>query len=197
MSHALPDNLAGRLDEMDEQFEAIAADLLDPAILADHNQIRTLSIKRAALEGPVLRWREAKRIEQEVVELQDAIDAGEDEELSALAKEELPDLRKRREELLEAVKTELVTAEDKAIGAMILELRAGVGGDEAALWAGDLLEMYQRHASIRKWSFEILDVQSGEMGGVKTAIIELEGEGAWSELGYEGGTHQVKRVPPS
>ena len=97
--------------------------------------------------------------------------------------------------LVEAVKTELVTAEDKAIGAMILEIRAGVGGDEAGIWAGDLLEMYERYAQGRQWRFEVLEAHPGEIAGFKSVIVELEGEGAWSELGYEGGTHQVKRVP--
>lgn len=195
MNHEIPDNLARRLDEMDEQFEAIGAALMDPEVLGDHNRVRSLSIKRAALEGPVLRWREVAGLETEVAELEEAIAAGEDDELVALAKEELPQLRERREALVEAVRTELVTAEDRAVGAMILEIRAGVGGDEAGLWAGDLLEMYRRYAAGREWSFEILDLQPGDHGGVKTVIVELEGEGAWSELGYEGGTHQVKRVP--
>ena len=195
MSEQVPENLARRLDEMDRQFEEIAADLLEPAVLADHRQVRTLSIKRAALEGPVLRWREVRRIEAECHDLEEAIRSGEDPELTALAREELPELRQRRTSLIEAVKTELVTAEDRAVGAMILEIRAGVGGDEAAIWAGDLLEMYQRYAGIRGWSFELLDIQPGEQGGAKTAVAELQGDGAWSELGYEGGTHQVKRVP--
>ncbi|MCH2144521.1 MAG: PCRF domain-containing protein [Phycisphaerales bacterium] len=195
MSDSVPDNLARRLDEMDEQFEAIASQLLDPEVLGDHTRVRALSIKRAALEGPVLRWREVRRIEAESSELEEAIQAGEDEELIGLAREELPALKTRRMSLIEAVKTELVTAEDKAVGAMILEIRAGVGGDEAGIWAGDLLEMYQRYAGSRGWSFEILDLQPGEKGGAKSVIAELEGEGAWSELGYEGGTHQVKRVP--
>ena len=80
MSDSVPDNLARRLDEMDEQFEAIASELLDPEILADHTRVRALSIKRAALEGPVLRWREVRRIEAESNELDEAIQAGEDEE---------------------------------------------------------------------------------------------------------------------
>ena len=195
MSQPIPENLARRLDEMDEQFEVVGAQLMDPEVLSDHNQVRILSIKRAALEGPVLRWREVRRIEAETAELEDAIATGDDQELITLAKEELPELRTSREQLVEAVKTELVTAEDKAVGAMILEIRAGVGGDEAGIWAGDLLEMYERYAGIRSWSFEVLDFQPGDHGGVMSAIAELEGEGAWSELGYEGGTHQVKRVP--
>lgn len=195
MSNPVPDNLARRLDEMDEQFEAIGAQLLEPDVLADHNQVRSLSIKRAALDGPVRRWRQVKAIDREIEELNEAINLNEDPELSAMARDELPALRTQREELIESVKTELVTADDRAVGAMILEIRAGVGGDEAGIWAGDLLEMYQRYAGIRGWRFEILDAQPGDAGGFKTLTAELEGEGAWSELGYEGGTHQVKRVP--
>ena len=195
MTDPIPENLARRLDEMDEQFEVIGTQLLDPDVLANHNQVRKLSIKRAALEGPVDRWRKAKAIDAEITELEEAISANEDPELVMMAKEELPTLRERQAELIESVKTELVTADDRAVGSMILEIRAGVGGDEAGIWAGDLLEMYQRYAGTRGWKFEVLDTQAGDAGGFKTAIAELEGEGAWSELGYEGGTHQVKRVP--
>lgn len=195
MSAPIPDNLARRLDEMDEQFEAIGSQLLDPEVLADHNRVRTLSIKRAALDGPVSRWREVTLISREIGELEEVVAANEDPEFVAMAKEELPGLRSRRDELVESVKTELVTAGDRAVGAMILEIRAGVGGDEAGIWAGDILEMYRRFAANRGWRFEVLDTQAGDAGGFKSAIVEVEGNGAWSELGYEGGTHQVKRVP--
>jgi peptide chain release factor 1 len=89
----------------------------------------------------------------------------------------------------------LVTSDDERIGAVILEIRAGVGGDEAALWAGDLLEMYRRAAARRGWSWDEMDVRPGDAGGVTQAIVEVSGTGVWSALGYEAGTHQVKRVP--
>lgn len=195
MIEQIPDNLATRLEEMDRQMVSIAEGLLDPDVLSDHNTVRELSMKKAALEGPVSRWREIVALEKERVELEDVVKTESDQELLAMAREELLELTERRSELAEALKTELVTSDDKAVGAMILEIRAGVGGDEAALFAGDLLEMYERYAGIRRWRFETLESQPGEMGGIKTVVIELEGRGAWSELGYEGGTHQVKRVP--
>lgn len=194
MNTPLPDNIASRLDDMDQQFEAMGAQLLDTEVLSDHRRVRSLSIKRAALNGPVQRWRAVKRLSSEIAEYEDAETEG-DSELAELARAELPGLRKELAKLAEAVKTELVQSEDRAIGAMIIEIRAGVGGDEAALWAGDLLEMYKRFAAEKKWSFEVLELHGGEMGGVKTVVVELEGEGAWAELGYECGTHQVKRVP--
>ena len=195
MSDAIANNLARRLDEMDAQLQAVGEQLLDPEVLADHHRVRELSVKRSALEGPVGTWREVKRIDAEHAELTAVVSANDDAELSELARSELPELQNERNRLVEALKTELVTAEDKAIGAMILEIRAGVGGDEAGIWAGDLLEMYDRYAQSRQWRFEVLEAHPGEIAGFKSVIIELEGEGAWSELGYEGGTHQVKRVP--
>ena len=195
MSDAIADNLARRLDEMDAQLQAVGEQLLDPEVLADHHRVRELSVKRSALEGPVGTWREVKRIDAEHAELTAVVSANDDAELTELARAELPELQNERNRLVEALKTELVTAEDKAIGAMILEIRAGVGGDEAGIWAGDLLEMYDRYAQSRQWRFEVLEAHPGEIAGFKSVIVELEGEGAWSELGYEGGTHQVKRVP--
>lgn len=195
MIEQIPDNLKTRLEEMDRQMVTIAEALLDPDVLSNHNTVRELSVKRAALEGPVSRWREIVALEAERLELEEVLKSEADQDLLAMAREELPELATRKTGIIEALKTELVTSEDKAVGAMILEIRAGVGGDEAALFAGDLLEMYERYATIRRWRFEVLESQPGEMGGIKTVVVELEGRGAWSELGYEGGTHQVKRVP--
>jgi peptide chain release factor 1 len=93
------------------------------------------------------------------------------------------------------VQRQLVTADDRAVGSIILEVRAGVGGDEAAIWAGDLVSMYQRFAAGKGWTVQQVDHQPGEQGGCKSAIFRVGGEGVFSELGYEGGTHQVKRVP--
>jgi peptide chain release factor 1 len=112
-----------------------------------------------------------------------------------VAREELPSLRSRAAAVIEELQRRLVTSDDERIGAVILEVRAGVGGDEAALWAGDLVEMYRRAASRRGWSWEEMDVRAGDAGGVTQAIVEVSGPGVWSALGYEAGTHQVKRVP--
>jgi peptide chain release factor 1 len=97
--------------------------------------------------------------------------------------------------LLTQLVHDLVTADDRAVARLILEVRAGVGGDEASLWAGDLINMYARYCKARGWHVEEMESKAGDVGGVTHAVLGITGEGAWSALGYEGGTHQVKRVP--
>jgi peptide chain release factor 1 len=195
----MPDDLAAnlirRLNELDAQFAALGEQLVDPEVLADHRQVRVLSIKRAAIEPIVTDYRAYRDLISEMDDLQAVISTGDDAELAAMAKDELPALRDRSAALLESIQRRLVTADDQSIGAIILEIRAGVGGDEAGIWAGDLLNMYQRFAADKGWQIEPLDHAAADMGGCKQAIVSITGEGVWANLGYEGGTHQVKRVP--
>ena len=194
MLQEIPDNLRRTLDGMAREFHAAADAMLDPDVLADHRRVRALTAKRAALEPVATRWDAWCAMEREARELE-SIAAGGDAELAAMAREELPALRSRAAAVIEELQRRLVTSDDERIGAVILEVRAGVGGDEAALWAGDLVEMYRRAASRRGWSWEEMDVRAGDAGGVTQAIVEVAGPGVWSALGYEAGTHQVKRVP--
>jgi peptide chain release factor 1 len=196
MSNGLPDNLTAKLDELDGQYEELSRQLVDPVVITDHNRVRTLSIKRAALEPIVQQYRAFRDIQAQIDELEVLAGDGEgDAELAELARAELPELRRQAAELVDSVQKRLVTADDQAVGAIILEVRAGVGGDEAGIWAGDLLEMYRRFAADRRWKVEEMDLSPSEQGGFKQAIVSIRGDGVWSQLGYEGGTHQVKRVP--
>ena len=192
---SLADNLVRKLRELDEQFTDLEAKLLDPDVLVDHRMVRNLSIRKAALQPIVDRFRNWNHCEAQRTEATQVIDQERDPELIELAREELELAHADAERLAGELRNLLVTAEDRAVSALILELRAGVGGDEAALWAGDLLEAYRRYASDRGWTFNTLDHAPGDVGGCKACIIEIEGEGAWSSLCFEGGTHQVKRVP--
>ena len=192
---SVSDNLIRKLDELSEQYDELGRRLVEPETLADHHRIRDLSVKRAALERVVSAYREYRTTVQQAQELEAIVAEGSDPELAELAREELPELRARSLELIETVQRRLVTAEDRAVGSLMLEIRAGVGGDEAALWAGDLLGMYERFVAEKGWSGELVDSQPGEQGGYKQAILRVGGEGVFAELGYEGGTHQVKRVP--
>ena len=192
---SVSDNLIRKLDELSEQYDELGRRLVEPETLADHHRIRDLSVKRAALERVVSAYREYRTTVQQAQELEAIVAEGSDPELAELAREELPELRARSLELIETVQRRLVTAEDRAVGSLMLEIRAGVGGDEAALWAGDVLSMYERFVAERGWSGELVDSQPGEQGGYKQAILRVGGEGVFAELGYEGGTHQVKRVP--
>lgn len=188
------ENLTRTLDQLVEEDDRLERELSDPAVLADHRQVRARSIRRAAIESLVERYRRWKALGAELDEYGRAAASG-DAELAALAASEAPRLRAERDELLVQVERELVSADDRSIDSVILEVRAGVGGAEAALWAGDLLEMYRRFAQRRGWRFEELDFAPGDAGGVTRSINGVRGEGVWSALGYEGGTHQVKRVP--
>ncbi|MBG80666.1 MAG: peptide chain release factor 1 [Phycisphaerae bacterium] len=189
------ENLLRKLEEIDEQYQVLQAELLDPEILSDHNKVRTLSIRRAAMEPIVNGFRGWTRTRDEINDLKQMLESETDEDLRAMAREELPELEQQASDLLEQMQQKLVMAEDETVGSLILEIRSGVGGDEAALFAGDLLEMYRRFASQRKWNVEDLEFNAGEQGGCRNAVVSISGEGAWTSLGYEGGTHQVKRVP--
>ncbi len=189
------DNLIAKLDDLAAQFADLETQLADPAVNADHQRVRDLSIRRAALEELVVRYRRWQALRAQIEEHEQIIADGEDPELTALAREELPALSEQAETLLEEIASELVIADDRAVGSVILELRAGTGGAEAALWAGDLYEMYQRFAALRRWSFETLQFSEGEQGGIRHAVAAVAGQGVWQGLGYEGGVHCVKRVP--
>jgi len=188
------DNLRRTLDGMAHEFHAAGDAMLNPEVLADHRKLRALTARRAALEQVVREWEAWRAAERESAQLAE-LAAGSDAELAAEARRELPDLRGRADALLESIQRLLVTGDDRRVGAVILEVRAGVGGDEAALWAGDLLQMYRKLAQRRGWSWDEMEVRAGDAGGITQAIVELRGDGVWSALGYEAGTHQVKRVP--
>ena len=191
----LPADLRRKLEELREQHEDLGRRLEDPAVLADHREVARLASKRKALSSVVEGLVAFDAAAGERTEYRAAIEADDDSELIALAREELPALERRLAELAASIQSELVSADDRSVGSVILEIRAGVGGDEAGLWAGDLLEMYRRYAADRGWRFETISVSGGDAGGVKAAVVQVVGDGVWSDLGFEGGTHQVKRVP--
>ncbi len=195
MSTPARDPLRDRLVELSDRLDALDAELADPAVAGDHRAAGRVAAARRAIEPAVRAWRSVVAFESEIRECERALAAGDDPDLAALAREELPGLRERRDEELAAARRSLVRGEDEGIGSLVLEIRAGVGGDEAALWAGDLLRMYEQLAARRGWRLEIVDGSPGEQGGFKAVTATVSGDGAWATLGYEGGTHQVKRVP--
>lgn len=192
---AIDHNLKSKLDELDSQFSELGSQLEDPAVLADHRQVAALSIKRAAIAPVVEGYRRYIALIHEAEELREAID-GSDKELSEMASEELPKVETDALATIEQIKQNLVTSDDLAIGSVMLEIRAGTGGDEAALWARDLLGAYTRYASSKGWSVEELDMTTDpSLGGIKHAVINFKGEGVWQQLHFESGVHSVKRVP--
>jgi peptide chain release factor 1 len=186
------DNLIAALDRMAQELQAIDAKLAEGG--GGRPSLTALARQRGQLE-PICRMYQAYRAAIDEAESLRAMSRDPDAELAAAARSELPQVESKAHGLLEQIKGELVTREDRAIGSVILEVRAGVGGDEAALWAGELLDMYQKHAADRRWAWEVIEHQGSELGGLKSAVVSVAGPGVWQRLGYEGGTHCVKRVP--
>ncbi len=187
--------LLARLAQLAQQQAELEAQLADPAVVSQPQRLRELSIRRAAMADLVERYHQYQSLQQQLAGAREMLATETDAELRAMAQEEADALAKQSEALLEDVGNELVTADDRAIGAVILELRAASGGDEAALFAGDLVQMYERYAARRKWKFDVLDFSPGDQGGVRHVVVSVTGPAVWQGMGYEGGVHCVKRVP--
>lgn len=195
---SIPPAVAAKLDDLTARRAELARRLSDPEVLADHRAVRDLSIQKAALDATVDRYERLKSLAAEAEELREASKPGAaDAELAALAREELPGVQASIERLARETVEALVSGKDAAVGSVMLELRAGVGGDEAALWTAELLAMYEAFAKRRGWRTELLEASEavGVSGGVKAAVLSLQGEGVWTDLEFEAGTHCVKRVP--
>ncbi|MCA9292698.1 MAG: PCRF domain-containing protein [Phycisphaerales bacterium] len=191
----LSDAVIAKLREVAARRDDLAKQLEDPEVFTDHNKTRELSIQKAALDPAADALAEHDALTKEAADLRDVIASG-DADLAEMAQAEMPDVESRASAALDRAVEHLVNAEDRAIGSVMLEIRAGVGGAEAGIWAADILRMYEKYAASKGWSWETLELSPDEStGGVRNVVIGVKGEGVWSELGAEAGTHCVKRVP--
>jgi len=181
-----------RLQQIQARFEEIALLLSQPEVMADQNQFRELSVEYAQVEPLVKAWDAFQGNEQVMADARQMLA---DPDLKELAEEELAHAEQLGEELEQTLKMLLLPRDPDDDNNIFLEIRAGTGGDEAALFAGDLLRMYTRYAETRGWAVEILSANEGEHGGFKEAIARVAGRGAFSRLKFESGTHRVQRVP--
>ena len=193
---ASPDTLIDKLDELDRRFTETVEHLNDPDVTCDPIRIVELSKEHARLARIVEPYRTYKKVCADRDEAQGIVDdPNADSDLKELASAELDDLKHQAGDAMEDIKGLLVMSKDSDIDSILIEIRAGTGGDEAALFAGDLLGMYRRYAESRKWKFEILSASATDMGGFREVVANVTGQGVWSRLGYEGGGHRVQRVP--
>jgi peptide chain release factor 1 len=192
----LPARVRERLDEIDKEERSLAAKLEDPSVIADHRASREVAMQRAAVRSAAEGYRELTSLEREITSLRLAISNPADRDFAELAQLELPQLEAKASTLLDRVLAELVQSEDRQIGSVMMELRMGTGGDEAALWCRDLMEMYCKYAVRQKWDCEILDIAyESDAGGVRNCVLNIKGDGVWTHLAFEAGVHSVKRVP--
>lgn len=185
-----------QLESLDAKFQEVEAQLQDPACVSDPKKLRELTKLRAELEPVVLVW-QAQRTRIKQLEEAEAIlgDKEMDPELREMAEMEIPDLKAAIEEGEKALTKLLVPKDPKDERNVILEVRAGTGGEEAALFAGELFRMYVRFAEKKGFKVSILDENAADMGGLKEVVAEIQGEGAYSVFRFESGVHRVQRVP--
>jgi peptide chain release factor 1 len=183
-----------RLQEVERRYEELERLVVDPAVIANRREFAALGRERAALEETVARFRERKQLARDVDEHRELLEDA-DPEMRAMAKAELPALEERLTALDETLRRLLLPKDPNDDRNTVLEIRAGTGGDEAALFAAELFRMYSRYAERQGWKVEVLSSSPTGIGGFKEVIALVQGKGAFSRLKFEGGVHRVQRVP--
>lgn len=184
-----------KLEAQEKHFEELNELIAQPDIYNDFQRVQVLSQERSALEEMVNKYRRYKSVTRSLVDTQTLIEQGLDPEMLAMAKDELGELKAAQEKLIEELRLGLLPRDENEEKDAIVEIRAGTGGDEAALFAADLYRMYFRYAQTKGWQIEIIDSNQNEVGGFKEVIFEVKGRGAYGHLKYERGVHRVQRVP--
>ncbi|ONI47652.1 peptide chain release factor 1 [Candidatus Epulonipiscioides saccharophilum] len=184
-----------QIEELVTKFENISAKVNEPDVIADQNTWRSLMKEMSTLSPIVEKYKEYKTVLSAIDDSLLMLEEKLDDEMLALVKEELADNKKRVEPLEEELKILLLPKDPNDDKNVIVEIRGGAGGDEAALFAADLYRMYNRFAERSKWKTELMDINENGIGGFKEAIFMLKGDGAYSRLKYESGVHRVQRVP--
>jgi peptide chain release factor 1 len=184
-----------KLDLIQKRYDELSELLAQVEIATDLRRLQELSKERAALEDIVGMYREYKAKSKELGELEALLNTHGEAEMTALVKEEVSKLKEQQGELLGKLKLALVPKDPNDDRGVIVEIRAGTGGEEASLFAGDLFRMYSRYAQTKGWQVEIIDSNQSERGGFKELIFEIKGKGAFSRFKHERGVHRVQRVP--
>ncbi|HYF93372.1 MAG TPA: peptide chain release factor 1 [Symbiobacteriaceae bacterium] len=184
-----------KLEGVEARYEDLAHKLGDPSVIGDSKEFQKTAREHNKL-GPVVdKWRDYKRVESEMADVRAMLDGQLEAEERALFQEEYTELKEREAQLTEELKILLLPKDPLDEKNVIIEIRAGAGGDEASLFAAELYRMYSRFAERHRWKTELIDINQTEAGGIKEVIFQINAEGAFSRLKYEGGVHRVQRVP--
>jgi peptide chain release factor 1 len=184
-----------KLNEIERTYEEMTNRLADPDVHSDQDKYRRLNKNRHALEKTVETFRSYRAAEKAVSDAQEILRSESDKEMRELVETELEAGKKRMEELAAELKVLLLPKDPNDEKDIMVEIRAGTGGDEASLFAGDLYRMYSRYADRMNWVIEIASVSDGEVGGYKEVIVNFKGDDCYSKLKFESGVHRVQRVP--
>jgi len=184
-----------RLDTIEEKYEELTRQLSDHELLADQSKYTKVAKQHRDLEEIVAKCREFKALDRGISETKELLDSEQDAEMVSLARTELAELELRREAVENELRVLLLPKDPNDEKNVILEIRAGTGGDEASLFAAEIMRMYTRYGERQGWRVQILDASESGIGGVKEAILLIEGNRVYSKLKHESGVHRVQRVP--
>jgi len=184
-----------QLEKISTRYEELNSLMMDPAVIQEPSKIRSVAKEKIGLEKAVEKYREYKDVLKTIAEDETVLRDEHDKELRELAQVELEEMRKKRAALEDELRYLILPKDPSDAKNVIVEIRAGTGGDEAALFAAELFRMYSRYAESRGWRVEMMSSNPTGLGGYKEIIASIEGQGAYSRLKFEGGVHRVQRVP--
>ncbi|WP_448380085.1 peptide chain release factor 1 [Gloeomargarita sp.] len=188
--------LLEKLQAIESTYQDLNRQLADPAVATDPQELQRITKARAAMEAIVNTFTEWKRVQQELFETQQlAKEAAKDPEFQKMVQQEVATLTERLARLEQELKILILPQDPNDDKNIMLEIRAGAGGDEASIWAGDLMRMYSRYAERQNWRVRLVSESPAESGGFKEVVLEIEGDRVYSKLKFEAGTHRVQRVP--
>ena len=184
-----------QLDKIEKRYQEIDEKLAQTEVATNLSQVQALAQERAGLVEIVTKYRKYKKAVKELEDVKSMHDTGLDEEMTTMVKQEIASLETKLEELTEELRQALMPKDPNDEKDIIMEIRAGTGGNEAALFAADLFRMYNRYAQSHGWKADVISISESGIGGFKEIIFEVKGRGAFSRLKYESGVHRVQRVP--
>ncbi len=184
-----------KLEGLEERFGALEKQISDPAVIADTENWTKLCKENADLTPIVEKYREYKKAKATIADDKEMLEAGEDKEFEKLIRQEIAETEQKLEEISNELKVLLLPKDPNDDKNVIMEIRGGTGGEEAALFASDLMKMYSVYAESKHWKIEILSSSPTDIGGYKEVCFSIEGHGAYSKLKFESGVHRVQRVP--
>jgi len=184
-----------KLDFIENRYEYLTKKISEPEVIADQNEWKKLVKEHAEIEEIVVKYREYKRVLEDIETAKELLKETKDSEEAEILEQELDELKEKKDALYNQLKIMLLPKDPNDEKDVVMEIRAGAGGDEAALFAADLFRMYSRYAERQGWKIEVLSASPNDLGGFKEIIFEINGRGAYSRLKYESGVHRVQRIP--
>ena len=184
-----------RLADIEAKYEEIENMMAKPETIADFDLYKRLAKERTELKEIVDLYREWKKKQEETDKTLEIVESEQDEEMRAFAREEVTSLVRDKESLEGQLREKLLSKQEKQANSMFLEIRAGTGGEEAALFAHELLTMYMKYAEKMRWKTELMSASTSDLGGLKEVVLVIESKDAYNKLKYESGVHRVQRVP--